>query len=504
MKLRMKLAIKCVLFILITTLCVISVNRWMRPKYFYNDEWPTTSTYSDFYDLKKNTVDVLFLGSSHAASSFNPQVIYDSYGITSYNLGCEQQSIFMSYYWLKEALKYQSPSLVVLETYTFFKYTDAYVYNRMNCSEAALRKTLDCMKLSPLKIRAALEVERIDPSQSALSYILTNIRYHNRWMNLGENDYTGSSMAAHGGIKGYSFRTGTDPGAEDVVFSDSDAAEAEGKAMAWIAEEYLDRIVRLCREKGIRLVFVKIPSGESAGRYRTTREYADQNGIDYYDFNEEKLYHELAYSAERDRYSHPNWSGAEKISLYIGRLLREKYAVAPREDSSYEKSGKLFRHLMKNAEIQEEDDACRYLGLLKDEQYTVFVLAPSVRIEDPDADIAGALKSLGFQADLEGADSSMHYCAVADAGGVTEKLTADDMSFSGSVRGGLIPYTFRIDTSVMRPRYHTYSLMINGVEYGGSGDGMRIVVYDNELKGIIDTATIMADETGARIGRQQS
>lgn len=78
MKNRILLGIKCTIFIALTLTCVFTVNRWLMPKYYYNESWPTTNTYQDFYKLNKNSVEVLFFGSSHAVSSFNPQVIYDT------------------------------------------------------------------------------------------------------------------------------------------------------------------------------------------------------------------------------------------------------------------------------------------------------------------------------------------------------------------------------------------------------------------------------------------
>ena len=122
MKYRLMLAVKCTVFIAVALICVGTVNNILIPKNYFNQNWPTTNTYTDFYKLEKNTVDVLLFGSSHAASSLNPQVIYDTYGIRSYNLSCEQQSPVITYFWLREALKYQSPSVMVLDTYTFHKY----------------------------------------------------------------------------------------------------------------------------------------------------------------------------------------------------------------------------------------------------------------------------------------------------------------------------------------------------------------------------------------------
>ena len=122
MKGHIKYVVKGVCLILLVLLFMRLADRVLIPKYYYNNKWSTTATYHGFYEIKDDTVDVLFLGSSHAACAFNPQVLYNEYGITSYNLGCEQQNLLLSYYWLKEALRSQKPRAVVLDSYILFEY----------------------------------------------------------------------------------------------------------------------------------------------------------------------------------------------------------------------------------------------------------------------------------------------------------------------------------------------------------------------------------------------
>ena len=81
-----------VLSLLILSL-LFGINQIESPKYFYDNTWPTSATYAGFYQLPKDSIDVLFFGSSHAAAGFIPQELYNNYGITSYNLGCEQQNL---------------------------------------------------------------------------------------------------------------------------------------------------------------------------------------------------------------------------------------------------------------------------------------------------------------------------------------------------------------------------------------------------------------------------
>ena len=112
---RFKSLIKCAAFVLAAILCVSGVLRILVPKNYTGEGQSPVPTYFGFYDLKKNTADILYLGSSHVYTGFSPQVLYDEYGITSYSLAMGNQNLTLSYYWLKEALRTQSPSAVVLE-----------------------------------------------------------------------------------------------------------------------------------------------------------------------------------------------------------------------------------------------------------------------------------------------------------------------------------------------------------------------------------------------------
>lgn len=376
MQAKAKLFIKFISFVLVTCLCVGVVNEWLKPKYYYNDVWPSTNTFKDFYNLEKNSVDVLFFGSSHVVSSLNPQVIYDTYGITSYNLGSEQQSLVVSYYWLREALKYQSPKAVVIDTYMIHKFSDSYIYNDMNCSEAAVRKAMDNMRLSPLKWEAAQTIAKTDPTQDSLSYIFPNIRYHSRWTSLGEDDFTQTSMVDHGGIKGFTVMDGSDPNLEYTPFRAEDAENVNSDIMMEPSKTFLGKTIDLCREKGIQVILINIPCAESIERYRSTKDFADSYGVPYYDFNEASLYYEIGYDASEDLLSHPNYRGAEKISLYIGKLLSEEYGIAPREDTSYDASRQLYQHKLENLHLATVTDIYQYLPLLNQDRYSVFILPP--------------------------------------------------------------------------------------------------------------------------------
>ena len=187
MKANSKKFLLAVVFLCTLFSCLYYINWLMKPKYYScNSRWPSTETYNGFYNMKKNTIDVLFLGSSVAVNNFCPQKIYNDYGIRSYNLGSEQQSIILSYFWLKEALRYQKPKVVVLEGRFLWNW---HPESPLNTTEGLTRKCIDPMRLSLLKMEAINAICEIDRKQTIISYYLNNFRFHTRWKYLGENDF---------------------------------------------------------------------------------------------------------------------------------------------------------------------------------------------------------------------------------------------------------------------------------------------------------------------------
>lgn len=102
--------ISCFLILLVTILNI--TNHTFKVKYGDGIYGCTK-----FYELEDNTVDVLFLGSSHAFEDFNTGVLWSDYGMAAYILAGSDQPLWNTYYYLKEALKTQKPELIVLEGY---------------------------------------------------------------------------------------------------------------------------------------------------------------------------------------------------------------------------------------------------------------------------------------------------------------------------------------------------------------------------------------------------
>ena len=481
MKKNCLFAIRVIIFSLIACFVITVVNYVITPKKYFEDLWPTTSTFKGFYKIDKDTVDVLFLGSSHAAAAFNPQVIYDKYGITSYNLGSEQQNLVVSYYWLKEALNYQKPSAVVLDTYMLYTFDPS---EPLNTSESFTRMAMDAMRWSGVKWEAIHDICRLDESQTINSYIFRNVRFHNRWMDLAENDFEFISLENHFELKGFSAlsqRGASSSDHEPILITNLEAyAEPEPLMMS-----YLDKIVELCDDNEIDLILTKAPSfGWDENRHNTIQQYANENNLEFCDFNEYIAYEgsELNWAKDMNDDWHTNIWGAKRVSKYIAKLLHDDYAVEGEHyDAQWADTEDYYQNILADCKISNIKDIGEYLEEIDQPRYTVLMAAQSDMAFCVTDEVKKAFKRMGF--DLTSKEYEGYYGVKSD-----EKISQDSdkgaLHFVGSARNNLVDY------SIISKGYYAgndCSIKIDDVEYAKQGNGLNIVIYCNDTRRVIDS-----------------
>jgi hypothetical protein len=317
------------------TLCVLigalwAAGRVVQPKYLTASlEGSLTAEY--YADVAEVSHDVLFVGDCEVYESFIPAVLWEQYGISSYVRGSAQQLVWQSYYLLEDALQYETPQVVVFNVLAL-KYGEPQ-------SESYNRMTLDGMAWSLTKvnaIRASLTEE-----ESFLSYLLPVLRFHSRWNQLTAEDWQyafGAKPAVSD--SGYLMQTGIQPA---DIEGDSSLHETltdpslPASAMAW-----LDRMADLCEEKGIALVLVKAPTNSWIYWWydeweQQIQDYAAQRGLSYYNLIPDGEAMGLDWS--KDTYDgglHLNVTGAEKLSVWFGRILSQELQVPDRRaEASY-------------------------------------------------------------------------------------------------------------------------------------------------------------------------
>lgn len=475
------------LFCLLLFIIVQRVNTIQQIKGIESGSYNPRSQYAGFYEMKKNTVDVLFLGSSHCYCAFSPQEFYDSCGIRSYNLGSSQQSVWLSYYWLKEALRYQKPSVVVLET--FFITTN----DGTGGDEPSVRKALDYMRPSPVKAEAALALSRLSEDVKAESFLLTNQRFHARRSDLTFMDFESKTFSRMEDAKGYC-ALGNGSNAEEFTPLSETASEDLTSAELSLypaTEEYLEKIRDLCAKNEITLLFVKTPTTHwSAAEHGQVDAFARANNIPFIDYNTESNYDLLGYSFTQDSYDygHPNIHGSKKIASALGTVLRQYAKNTDLQDAQWENSRPAMNQIMANASLTWQDEPAPYLQTLQEEGYTVFMTAGENSILSTDSKTADLLRSLFALPHLEAED---YFCALVENGKTSPAHAPGACTLEGAADQGRLSWCLSGANGIR-------SVLINQTEYSPGISGMVIVVYDPLSKEVVDTVTLYADGTLVR------
>jgi hypothetical protein len=74
-----------------------------------------------FYEeLPENSMDIVFMGSSHSKTTFIPEIIDDILGTESIHVNTSGESIYQTIYEYQEVLLYQNPKVVIIETYPIY------------------------------------------------------------------------------------------------------------------------------------------------------------------------------------------------------------------------------------------------------------------------------------------------------------------------------------------------------------------------------------------------
>jgi len=297
----------------------------LMPKYMDNKEG---ALIGEYYDNAGNN-DVIFIGDCEVYENFSPITLWEEYGITSYIRGSAQQLIWQSYYLMEETFQYETPDVIVLNVLSM-KYDTPQSTGDQEKREAYNRMTLDGMRWSKSKwdsIWASMTEEERE-KEAIYSYVLPLLRYHDRWSDLKQEDFTyWFRSPAPVSDNGYLMQTGVKP--YTTEHPEPPPTSYELGENSWY---YLNKMVELCKSKGTQLVLIKAPI-ESPKWYpqwdEQVEQFAEENDLLY--INMLDCQEEIGIDWNADTYDaglHLNVYGAEKASRWFGKVLQEKCGVA--------------------------------------------------------------------------------------------------------------------------------------------------------------------------------
>ena len=185
MKQKIGRIVKIICFCLVAVLMVNALEGLFKPKWLEN-RWASSKTNKSFYELEKNSTEVLFFGASVIAATADPYQLYEDYGISSYNLGVMSQPMIGTFFWFKEALDTQDIKLAVVEIKSAGKSSEK--------AEEKARKSYDYMRIGKNKLQYAIEYNSVQRDEDEVkpdlfSYLFPLSLYHSRWSELNYDDY---------------------------------------------------------------------------------------------------------------------------------------------------------------------------------------------------------------------------------------------------------------------------------------------------------------------------
>lgn len=305
----------------VSVIAVVAITLFMVSKISFLLENKTTyENYATF--IKSNEdYDVLFLGSSHVRYGFYPMELWEDYGITSYNLSGDANTIPVSYWVLKQALKYHKPKTVVLDIYDCSPNDIVYLW------EFALDST-GVYPLSFDKIKMVLDLSR-NPEWTdgfgnragtrwGLAFKIAE--YHDRWSSLNSGDYKSYSEYIEKSRirKGAKIRTYIEATQFDTCKGDPEAKYDV------IAREYLERIIKICEENGIELLLINTGyngNDEMVLFADSIPDIANENGLKYLDYTDMNIIDYACDFQTNAENTHVNVSGAIKLTRHLGKYL---------------------------------------------------------------------------------------------------------------------------------------------------------------------------------------
>ncbi len=288
------------------------LNILLMPK--YQDSLVEGSFTNEYYKSPKNH-EVIFLGDCEVYANFNPMVLFEEYGISSYVRGNSQQMIWQSYYLLEETLKYEIPKVVVFNVNSL-----RYDKSSDKRNEAYNRLMIDRMRWSKSKIN--LIRESMLDEETFISYVLPILRYHSRYNELNKEDIKYLFKRKNVTYNGFLINKNI-KGVENLptkrILSNYDFDKEN--------IEWLDKIVELCKKHNIKLILVKAPSLYPYWYTEYEEQivsYVKKNDLTYFNLLDDV--EEMGIDYSKDTYDgglHLNLYGSIKNSKYFGKLLKQ-------------------------------------------------------------------------------------------------------------------------------------------------------------------------------------
>jgi len=294
---------KNLLFFIILFFILAGMSDKIEKKLMDNDSFVRERNKSIYRILREpeNSIDVLVVGDSLSYCSVSPMELWNDHGMAAYVCGQSGQKIQEAFHMLKTVFRTQAPRLVILETDVLFK-------NQTGIE--GIKNVLG----------------------EWVNYHLPLIREHDIWkVFLTGKRYSGENY------KGFRFRSLVNPYERGKYMVET----REKQQIPDMVRVYMDGIVELCERNGTELLLLSTPSPDNYDypKHNSIEEYAEKHMIGYLDMNLKLNEIGINWKTDSlDQGDHLNFSGAQKVTGYLGQYLKNKYDLPDHRGENFYRS----------------------------------------------------------------------------------------------------------------------------------------------------------------------
>lgn len=460
-------------FIVILGIVLLYVNHVFKFKY-----GDGIYIVTKFYELEDDTVDVLILGSSHAFENFNTGVLWNEYGMASYVLGGPIQPIWNTYYYLKEALKTQTPELIVLEGYCATK-------NEESINDAIIIDNTFGLKWSRDKLEA---IKICSPKERWMEFVLEYTQYHMRYTELSKADfYTNQGNPLYEDWKGFICNMDTTP------LESYDVTGIETRIPLYEkSEEYYRKTIELAQENNIPVVVVFSPyagtNWNDASLCNAALDIAAEYDVDFIYCN--CLLSEIGIDFLKDSAdaAHLNYKGNQKFSQYIGKILKDNYAISDRREDptyvSWQRNADYISQMIYNQELREMTDIHVISEKILNENYRL-IISVDGNCTTADEPMQFFYSAVGI---LNDGTNGIWYRD--NTSGITWSSSSETAEKYVTVS----THDFSMKRTADEEGTYSNQVIVDNQEYKKVENGINVVVYDMKTETVADSFGVNFDE----------
>lgn len=342
-----------IIFLLLASLIGIYFNK----VFSMGDNNANRQTFKAFYAEDKDTIDMVYFGTSASNRYFiNPKAFHDQ-GISSFTMATMGMPLFFVPTLMKEVDKTQNPSLYVIELRWTLK-------ERELVTDAHIRRVTDNIRSFGDKNAA---IDRAfafmdgstgmlgDVTDKKIEYLIPLIKYHGRLtqheMTPGDFKLTSSKNKT----KGYVLSKSTTKQVNQFMSRLTDERGPLSEEAEQVLNELLDYCDQLPDSK--QVLFVLSPYSVKKSqmpKFNTALDMVTERGYPAINFNTPEMYEELDIDWDHDFYNsmHVNYIGAEKYTNYLADYIADHYDLADHRGdpkyASWEDAYKVYQNFVKD------------------------------------------------------------------------------------------------------------------------------------------------------------